>query len=771
MSHRQSTAREQAAHDEPAGASAARLNGLEALAPRVRDALAAVDRAAFPGVVPARAPGRAASFTASEQALGRLLDAAAPAVGERMLLVGAGSGYAAAVAARLCGELHVVEASAEAVQEARQRLAHPGWPQPTWHASDPHAGLPSLAPFDVVLLDSPTEVPPPALLAQLAVGRGRLVYLKGGWRSALPIEVVRRLAPSGWQATQSGSVSLVHELRTQLGAYGEASGDLALALRRVLAAARDPVGEAERLLQLPEGELYRELAQSLRLQTADLHQLLDRLDMRLVASFPPRWLEAANMLPVCRTGDTVLVATANPLADLRELERALPGTRGQACLVPPETMRRLWSQLRMRRALAGQGPAVEDLPREREIDADLADLKPDARLNTLYDTMLADAVAQRASDVHLERYDTTVRVRFRIDGDLVDVPRYGLGPRDLLGLVNVIKVRADLDIAERRLPQGGRSGVRIGTARYDLRVQTQPALHGEHVVVRILPQDTKLLTIEDLGFPEEVATRYRRLLDNPSGLVLVVGPTGSGKSTTLYAGLQILARDPTRKVITVEDPVEYSIHGIQQVQARPEIGFGFHDAMRAFVREDPDVILVGEIRDGETALEALRASQTGHLVLSTLHCNDAVDAVQRLVDLGQHPNSIASELAAVLAQRLVKRNCTACVAEDTPPPGLVREVFPRGVPKGLVFRRGRGCEACDGRGTRGRIAAIEFLPAGPELRSAIARRSTVDALRELALGCGLLSLRRDALRLVGQGTIALGELPMILAAERLGEGG
>ncbi|MFM8980364.1 MAG: ATPase, T2SS/T4P/T4SS family [Planctomycetia bacterium] len=745
-------------------------NGVDTLSARVRRALEGVDRPAFPASSPAGEPGRPVLFTPSARGVGRVLEAAALLDTDRLLVVGAGSGYSLAVASRLCREVHVVEGRLDVAEATSRRLSRSGVRNVTVHAGDLHVGLPGLAPFDAIIVATPLAGPPPVLVEQLAVGTGRLVYVREGWSASMPIEVVRRLAPDRCEAVQAGSVSQMHELRTLLAPHGRAARELAMALRRVLGAVREPDAELHRLLQMGESDLYRELGQQLGLPTAELHQLLDRLDMHLVDALPLRWLQANNLVPISRTGDTVQVASSNPSAELSELERALPGTRIELCLVAPETMRRLWAQLKMRRALVGQGPTVEDLPRERDIEAELADLKPDARLNTLYDTMLADAVAQRASDVHLERYENHVRVRFRIDGDLLDVPRYGLGPRDLLGLVNVIKVRADLDIAERRLPQGGRSGVRIGTTRYDLRVQTQPALHGEHVVIRILPQGTKLLTIEDLGFPEEVASRYRRLLDNPSGLLLVVGPTGSGKSTTLYAGLQILSRDPTRKVITVEDPVEYSIVGIQQVQARPEIGFGFHNAMRAFVREDPDVILVGEIRDGETALEALRASQTGHLVLSTLHCNDAVDAVQRLVDLGQHPNSIASELSAVLAQRLVKRNCKACLAEDTPPAALVREVFPKGLPKGLVFRRGKGCEACDGRGTRGRIAAVEFLPAGPDLRAAIAKRVTVDALRELALEHGLLTLRRDALRLVAQGTIALGELPLIMPAERLGEG-
>ena len=254
---------------------------------------------------------------------------------------------------------------------------------------------------------------------------------------------------------------------------------------------------------------------------------------------------------------------------------------------------------------------------------------------------------------------------------------------------------------------------------------------------------------------------------DPAGLVLVVGPTGSGKSTTLYAGLQLLAADGTRKVITVEDPIEYSIDNIQQTRVRPEIGFSFADAMRSFVRQDPDVILVGEIRDQETALEAIRASQTGHVVLSTLHCNDAVDAMQRLYDLGVHPNSLASELLAVIAQRLARKICPDCREIAELEPEILEEVFPNGTPDSFRAYIGKGCERCGGTGVRGRVAVVEYMRANTDLRNAISRQIPVAELRKLALDCGLVTMRDSALDHVIQGNIPLSELPRILPAERM----
>ena len=332
-----------------------------------------------------------------------------------------------------------------------------------------------------------------------------------------------------------------------------------------------------------------------------------------------------------------------------------------------------------------------------------------AHLITLCDALLLDAVSVRASDLHIEQYKSRTRIRLRVDGDLHDITHYSLSAKETRGLINVIKIRGGMDIAEKRLPQGGRSQLTVGGVGYDLRIQIQPSLHGEAVVIRLLPQSGNIVAIEDLGMNPNMMRHYRRLLDNPSGLVLVVGPTGSGKSTTLYAGLSELAKDGRRKVLTIEDPIEYSMEGIQQTRARPDIGFSFADGMRSFVRLDPDVILVGEIRDTETAIEAIRASQTGHVVLSTLHSNDAVDALQRIYDLNVHANSIASELMGVIAQKLAKRICPHCRTEAEPDPGILAELFPEGTPDSFRCFRGKGCAMCNEPGTKGRVAVVEYM--------------------------------------------------------------
>jgi type IV pilus assembly protein PilB len=491
-------------------------------------------------------------------------------------------------------------------------------------------------------------------------------------------------------------------------------------------------------------------------------EILPFVDRRLFEAVPGKFLEHQTVLPVRRVDGTLEIATCLPHADVPELAEALGASKPIYILVTPSDFRRMRSRL-----LLGITEGVAPREEVREVSTLGAKGSDDAEMVAITEAVLLEAITRRASDIHLEQYASRVRLRLRIDGDLHDMPAFNLTPEQLCGVVNVVKIRAHLDIAEHRLPQGGRFSAASGGAIFDLRVQTQPALHGEHVVIRLLPQTRKVPTLAELGLPAEVAAAYTRLINSPSGLLLITGPTGSGKSTTLYAGLSMLAGDATRKVITIEDPIEYAVEGVQQSQVQRIIGFDFADAVRSFVRQDPDVIMIGEIRDAETALECIRASQTGHVVLSTLHCNESVDAVQRLLDLGVTPNSIQSELLGIFSQRLAKRLCVACRKEHDPAPALLNDVFADDVPDDFRCFASEGCSQCDAVGSSGRVAIVEYLPIDAALRRAIARNSAVDEMRAVALRSGLVPMRDHALNLVADGIIALEELPLIFSPDQL----
>jgi type IV pilus assembly protein PilB len=739
----------------------------------VRRAMLEVDRALFVAPEEMAVANEDRPITVGEGhsviapgALAVLLEALAIVSDAKALIIGAGTGYAAAVASRLAAQVDALESDPELAQRALENLTKLGARGVRVFVGDAEE-LPEGGPYERILVAHVMSEIPESLTAQLAPG-GVLVAPIGDRVHPVMTRVVR--VPSGELHTESlPSV----ELATRL---GDVLVEMRIASRAKVEKAalhgdanKKRIGDA--LIAsgaLSEADLYLGLAAQHNLKAGHVEELLAEVDPVITRMVARGFLERHRVLPLRRREGRILVATTDPDAPLSDLAKAL-GTPVDLILVNPTDYRRLWASLDLQ-AQAKDHPHIAMVTAPVETDL-LARHEVDARCIALFENLLLDAVGERASDVHLERYGTHVRVRLRVDGDLRDVTRMVWTVEELIGVVNVIKVASGLDIAERRLPQGGRFRRHAGAQIFDLRVQTQPTLHGEHVVLRLLPQEQRLLTVEDLGFTTTVANAYRRTLESPAGLVLVVGPTGSGKTTTLYAALQILARDHSRKVLTVEDPIEYSIDNIQQSQTKSEIGFGFAAAMRAFVREDPDVILVGEIRDAETALEAIRASQTGHVVLSTLHCNDSTDAVQRLLDLGMHSNSVASELLSVFAQRLARRICPGCRRETTPQPEIMRELFPNpeSTPKDFPCFVGAGCERCGGHGTFGRIAVVEHLVTGPKIRRAIARREPLDELRKAALEGGLVPMRTTALDLVRRGIIPLTEVPWVLSAERMAE--
>jgi type IV pilus assembly protein PilB len=407
-------------------------------------------------------------------------------------------------------------------------------------------------------------------------------------------------------------------------------------------------------------------------------------------------------------------------------------------------------QARMRRYYGGQRreeAANEGSPAAREAhsdetaltETDLAKLAGQPPIIRFVNLVLAQAIRDRASDIHFEPFEEEFKIRYRIDGALHDAPP---PPRPLaLPVISRLKVLANLNIAERRLPQDGRMRLTLADHTVDLRVSTLPTQFGESVVLRVLDRSAIRLEIGQLGLPAKIREGVLAAIRRPHGMVVVTGPTGSGKTTTLYGCLQVL-NAPDTKVLTVEDPVEYEIDGIMQVPVNPAAGLTFARALRTFLRQDPDVVMVGEVRDGETARIAIQASLTGHLVLSTLHTNDAASAVTRLVDMGIEPFLLASTLEAVLAQRLLRRICPACRMPYMPSDAVLRQIDGSGDRlSGTSFYHGIGCRDCQHTGYRGRIGIFEFLPMSEALRDLIVRGASLVEVRQEAIRAGLVPLR------------------------------
>lgn len=383
---------------------------------------------------------------------------------------------------------------------------------------------------------------------------------------------------------------------------------------------------------------------------------------------------------------------------------------------------------RLSDAFAG---AAIDVEAAREIDpsgiaadaglpaiADLLDARDDAPVIRLINGLIAEAARLGASDIHMEPYDTELVIRMRIDGIMTDSAR--LPARLAPVLVSRIKVMSRLDIAERRLPQDGRISLSVGGRSLDVRVSTLPAKAGERVVLRLLDRERAGLDLDQLGMPEPISDGFRAALREPNGIVLVTGPTGAGKTTTLYAGLRLL-NDRSRTILTIEDPIEYAIDGIGQTQVNARIGMTFAAGLRAILRQNPNIVMVGEIRDSETAEIAVQASLTGHLVLSTVHTNDAVGAITRLRDIGVEPFLIASTLRAIIAQRLVRRLCQACRRPEAADPGGAAIV---GLPSGATVWRATGCPQCGGTGYAGRLGLFELIRADDPLRRLISANAS-----------------------------------------------
>lgn len=489
------------------------------------------------------------------------------------------------------------------------------------------------------------------------------------------------------------------------------------------------------------------------------------VDKELIQKFPLTWLRKHAIAPLRRDGELILAVNRPQDMSLAQQLRLVCGELPRECVLAERTAIDAVVNKVYGEADAGGESVASMLEGETVLDVnedaaeDLLEESGDAPFIRTVNAILAQALRAGASDIHIEPYRDISRVRFRLDGALYE--RHTLLKAHHAAVVSRVKVMAKLDIAEKRLPQDGRIAITLAGREAGLRVSTLPTSFGERVVLRLLEKSERILSLGELGLDQKDYELVSRLVASPHGMILVTGPTGSGKTTTLYAVLREIS-SPDKNILTIEDPVEYELEGVGQMQVNPKINLSFADGLRAIVRQDPDVILIGEIRDEETASIGVQSALTGHLVFSTLHTNDAPGAVTRLFDMGVEPFLLSSVLRGVVAQRLVRKLCPKCARKKLVDASIARRLAISGLEVGDYILEPGGCDYCLDTGYRGRMAIYEIMPAGDELKKLIVARADSNELRARALELGMRTLAMDGMRKVVRGATSLEEVERVV---------
>ncbi len=547
---------------------------------------------------------------------------------------------------------------------------------------------------------------------------------------------------------------------------GKISSEQLEAARAAKASSDEPIEKVlVRMGFVAEQTVLETIGEQLSLPVVDLSSIT--INPELLKMVPPKLVHRYGFIPISLKNGTITVATSNPhdLYAFDEL-RMLTRRRIEMALAPEAEINRLIKQFygvggSTIQEMVADEEGVEIISESIDEAGDIIEMAQEATVVKLVNEILIEAIRDRATDVHIEPYEKQLKIRYRIDGVLHNAPVPAAIQRFQMAIISRIKILASLNIAEKRLPQDGGFKIRTQGREIDIRVSIIPMSYGEGVVMRILDRQSTLLSLTSLGMSQEALDRFSELIVKPHGIILVSGPTGSGKTTTLYSALNMIKSD-TIKILTVEDPIEYYIEGINQVQVNYRIGLDFARGLRSFLRHDPDVILVGEIRDKETAAVAINASLTGHLVFSTLHTNDAVTASTRLLDMGIEPFLISSTVEAVLAQRLIRIICEKCKQPMKVEPKQLPPDFK--LDKGTVLYHGTGCRECRGSGYAGRRGIFELLILDDELRDMIVQRASATQLMRAALRNGLQLLREDGWDKVRAGLTTVEEVLRVTKA-------
>ncbi len=489
----------------------------------------------------------------------------------------------------------------------------------------------------------------------------------------------------------------------------------------------------------------------------------------LVAQIPIGFAKEKKFYPIKRVEDCLLVAMADPLdSSLLNDLATLTGTIAEPCVATAEEILRAINRSYEKTA-GGTSDVIEEIEGDRGSDLihnlepeDLLDTSDEAPIIRFVNSLITQGYKERASDIHIEPFEKELQVRYRIDGILYDVHQPPLKAH--AGIVSRIKIMSQLNIAEKRLPQDGRFRVRVAGSDIDVRVSTLPTAFGERVVLRLLDKTSNVLSLEEVGLKDDLLQQVIGMIGKSHGVFLVTGPTGSGKTTTLYSALTRL-NQREKNIITVEDPIEYQLAGVGQIQVNAKINLTFANGLRSILRQDPDIIMVGEIRDQETAEIVIQSALTGHMVFSTLHTNDAAGALTRLVEMGIEPFLAASSVVGIMAQRLVRRICPHCREEYQPPRELLRELGAEGLPANSVFFKGRGCDRCMNIGYWGRTGIYELLPIDDQVRDLLLKNKDAATIRKAAMQNGMQPLRAAGLAKALQGETSLEEVLRVTQEE------
>lgn len=512
------------------------------------------------------------------------------------------------------------------------------------------------------------------------------------------------------------------------------------------------------------------------LQSVSSHFGLETVDITKVTVspevlnvIPVRMIHRYNILPIAKDNGTLRIATADPLNyDAFDDIRLLLKCEVLPVLALSQDIKNAIKQYYGIGADTVESMMAEDQEVEvvgADQQADIEDLTEDASIIRFVNQIMSEAIMDRATDIHIEPFEDELRIRYRVDGILYEAAIPQTIRHYQAAVISRVKIMADMNIAEKRLPQDGRINIRSGGNEFDLRVSTVPTSYGESIVIRILNRSSTILTLEDLGMDKRALVIFNKLIARPHGIILVTGPTGSGKTTTLYAALAKL-NSPDVKIITIEDPVEYQMRGVVQIQVIPKIGLTFASILRSLLRQDPDIMLVGETRDTETAEITIRTALTGHLVFSTLHTNDAAGAITRLLDMGIEPFLVASSVIGVMAQRLVRKICPYCKEAYKPEhDALIAMNIPRERWEQTEFYRGKGCEKCKFLGYRGRTGVFEIFPMNERIKELTVERASASVIKQQALKEGMTTLRQFGWEVVQQGITTVDEVLRVTQEE------